>query len=218
MPEIEVNGRTYTYDNSTNAGKNTYKVKWNYTIVSAGYNIGSTIVTSEWTYHVDGEVVFNGSGGLSLSRDNFNFINAPEDFMTDEKRQKWYKAYLLDNKSNRSWYDNKVLQNIKEKNKWDIAMQMSPSVLEKILAPAVLANNAVLIKDILETRTKFWTGSCYGLSAVMAIRCMDEKRLPLRSICPENENLTNTYGLRPPKDDVHVADLVNYYQLSYSYA
>ena len=218
MPNITFNGITYTYDNRSNADGNTYRVNWEYATVSRGANNGSIIITNDYVWHVDGQIVFNGSGGLSLSRDNFNFINAPEDFMTDEKRQKWYKAYLLDNKSNRSWYDNKVLQNIKEKNKWDIAMQMSPGALEKILAPAVLANNAVLIKDILETRTKLWTGSCYGLSVVMAIRCMDEKRLPLRSICPENKNLTNTYGLQRPRDDVHVADLVNYYQLSYSYA
>ena len=134
MPNITFNGITYTYDNRSNADGNTYRVNWEYATVSRGANNGSIIITNDYVWHVDGQIVFNGSGDLSLSRDNFNFINAPEDFMTDEKREKWYKAYFLDRKSNRSWYDNKVLQNIKEKNKSDITIQISENALRKILA------------------------------------------------------------------------------------
>ena len=84
MPNITFNGITYTYDNRSNAGGNTYRVNWEYATVSRGANNGDVIITNDYVWRVDGTVILNGTGnskeGFDLKQHGYNFFNGRRSF------------------------------------------------------------------------------------------------------------------------------------------
>ena len=68
MPDITVDGVTYTYNASPDAPVGTYSVNWAYLVVENGANDGySTVVPNgTYVYHVDGYAVFKTAGEITV--------------------------------------------------------------------------------------------------------------------------------------------------------
>ena len=66
MPDITVDGETYTYDSSPDAPNGTYSVNWAYLVISSGANNGNSVITNDYVYHVDGYAVFKTAGEITV--------------------------------------------------------------------------------------------------------------------------------------------------------
>ena len=184
-------------------GERTYKLSYftdgeNLTVPNSGKDVRVLCDNANLFYEA-----YEYQSDFVMGRDNFSFENSPEDFFDDEELKKWSKCT---EQATRREYASEA------KNEQDY----SPIQITEKSYNRLVDGLDESLKEKLYDRTHYenWGGSCYGMSSVMAIRFIEESRLPIASIFPL---ATTTNSLPAPKDSEDVEDVVNFYQLLYSF-
>ena len=190
---------------TSNNDKKTYKLSYftdgeNITIPNSGKDVRILCDSENLFYEA-----YAYSSKFTIGRDNFSFSNSAADFLNDDELKKWTKCTKEEEK--RKKYASETAE-----SKDYFPIQITKSSYNKLVDGLDES-----LKEELYHKTHFenWGGSCYGMSAVMAIRFIEEPRLPIKSIFPVD--VTTTNGLPKAKDSENVEDVISFYQLLYNF-
>lgn len=144
---------------------------------------------------------------FKLGKDNLGFANSPAYFLTDEEYEEWKKEYSSKQRF-QTFFANAM-------GAWGIpaGIQISDDNINKLLR----GQDNTVRERIQDALNKVWSGSCFGMSVVMANRFVAPGNLPIEKILPGNTSISNTFQLPAPSQSEDVENLINYYQLLYNY-
>lgn len=158
------------------------------------YNRISEIFQDQVIPDLDVPVIQPGNT-FRLSRDAFDFNNSDEDFRDKKNQSKYAFVEFL-----KDYFQLSTPEY--EDTKYSISTEKLNQLIDGYL-PRV---QAFLIKKAEEN----WTGSCYGMISVAALRFLHPDRIPLTEVSADASRL---HDLKAPNKDSTVEDLVNYYYL-----
>lgn len=144
---------------------------------------------------------------FKIGKDNLSFANSPAYFLTDEEYEEWKKEYSSKHRF-QTFFANVM-------GLWGIpaGIQISDDNIDKLLR----GQDNTVRERIQDALNKVWSGSCFGMSVVMANRFVAPGNLPIEKILPGNTSISNTFQLPAPNQSEDVENLINYYQLLYNY-
>lgn len=153
------------------------------------------LLKATWHYNSNGPIDYE----FTVGKDDFSFLNNQNFFFTEKEQNSA--------KQNKGLASNFFNQNSNSSGKMDYSI---PEEAYRRLTQG-MSNVDKMIVTIQEG--KKWTGACYAMARVAAIRYLDKDRLPLSKINTNLSDEDTTFDLKPPVKDPDVKNLINYYHL-----
>lgn len=153
---------------------------------------------------------------FTIGRDNFNFMNSGSDFFTSDEYPAWHYKYNLKNNT-LTLAEKWSIDLASLIYKYDVdAYKTNYQISDEAITRLIQDEKATSQDSIISHRNSLWSGSCYGMAAVAAMRYTLKNQFPLYD--DSHNTLENLYSVSKPSDgnDNTVSsseDLINYYHL-----
>lgn len=148
------------------------------------------------------------ANAFQFGRDNLSFINNYLDFFSISEALVWESE---DAKEHGQGY---ILRGFAEMLKNDLGIWPGYQISIEAFCKLTNGMSNTVCNRIKSDKDRLWSGSCYGMAQVIAIRYLAPERLPLSEIDSSLTDDNSTYDLQAPKTSAATENLINYYQLS----
>lgn len=191
-----------TYTLSSLADEDTMNLLADGTVLNT--QVSCKVGTNALMYQVD-----RADNQFEMGTDNLRFLNSETDFFSSEEitqgridklKEATYCLFL------QKWAYEKPYE-----RSTPYCYQITDESFNRLTS----GMSNTVVGQLVQTRYRYWNGSCFGMSSVAAIRFMDADRMPFERL-PGTESPASSYNLADPKDSSAAEDLINFYQLGWN--